>query len=125
MGIQEVNQKLGFTMRITRQRLSPLTTMAESTYSTKPVAIVTGAAAGLGRGIALHLATDCLVLVVNNLPKQSEALVSLVVDIEATNGKATPDEANATVRENIQKLVALAVSTYRVLDVVSTDVLSK
>ncbi|PSS35523.1 hypothetical protein PHLCEN_2v1517 [Hermanssonia centrifuga] len=81
------------------------------------VAIVTGAALGLGRAIALRLAADGLHVVVNDLPKQKDNLEALVKEIEATGSRAAPFIADVTVEENVKNLVAFAVSTFGGLDV--------
>ncbi len=88
------------------------------------VAIVTGAALGLGRAIALRLAADGLHVVVNDLPKQKDNLEALVKEIEATGSRAAPFIADVTVEENVKNLVAFAVSTFGGLDVVCIQLVS-
>lgn len=57
---------------------------------TERVAVVTGAARGIGRAIALRLATDHTVVAVDLSP----AVAETVLEIEATGGKAIPVEAD-------------------------------
>jgi len=57
---------------------------------TEHVAVVTGAARGIGRAIALRLATDHTVVAVDLSP----AVAETVIEIEATGGKAIPVEAD-------------------------------
>lgn len=90
-----------------------------STSTSPRVAIVTGAALGLGRAIALRLASDGVHVVVNDLPKQKESLATLVKEIVASGGKVAPFEADVTVEQNVQELIAFAVSKFGGLDIVS------
>jgi meso-butanediol dehydrogenase / (S,S)-butanediol dehydrogenase / diacetyl reductase len=82
-------------------------------------AIVTGAAMGIGRAIALRLATDGCNVIVNDLPSQEIALQSLIKEIESKSVKAQPFLADVSVEDNVQKLVNLAVTTFGRLDIVS------
>lgn len=82
-------------------------------------AIVTGAAAGIGRAIALRLAQDGLSVVVNDLSANRDALEALKAEIEAKGGKAHVAPADATDEESVKGLVKSAVQEFGGLDVVS------
>jgi meso-butanediol dehydrogenase/(S,S)-butanediol dehydrogenase/diacetyl reductase len=94
-----------------------------STTASPRVAIVTGAALGLGNAIALRLAQDGLHLVVNDLPKQSTALAALVKQIKDAGGNVVSFEGDATVEQTVQELVQVAVKEFGGLDVVSAGLL--
>jgi meso-butanediol dehydrogenase/(S,S)-butanediol dehydrogenase/diacetyl reductase len=81
-------------------------------------AVITGAASGIGRGIALRLARDGLKIVANDLPSQSAALGKLVEEIQAQGGTAVAFEADVSVEENVKDLVQAAVQHHGSLDVV-------
>lgn len=94
------------------------TTMA-STITTARVAIVTGAAQGIGRAIALRLADDGLDVAVTDLPSQQKELDSLVEEI--TVGKkqrALAVVGDVTNEVDVQHVVNMTVAQLGSLDVV-------
>ncbi|KAJ7109550.1 acetoin reductase family protein [Mycena crocata] len=78
-------------------------------------AVVTGAARGIGRAIAVRLAADGCNVVVNDFPTNQEALDSLVKEIGAE--KATSFAGDITVEQNVKDLVEKCVKTYGSLDI--------
>jgi 3-oxoacyl-[acyl-carrier protein] reductase len=74
------------------------------------VAIVTGAATGIGRGIAARLAVDGAAVVVNHLEDQAGEAEALVAGIRAAGGTATAVDADISRRE---QFAALFVRTRR------------
>ena len=89
-----------------------------STPSVK-VAIVTGAAQGIGRAIALRLARDGLNLLVNDLPSREMQLEELVLEIGATQQKALSVTGDASCEADVQRLIDAAVAQFGGVDVVS------
>lgn len=81
-------------------------------------AVVTGAAHGLGRAIAIRLASDGCNVVVNDLPAKQDLLDGLVKEIEASGHKASSFACDAAVEDSVKSLVAHCVSVYGSLDVV-------
>lgn len=82
-------------------------------------AVVTGAAMGLGRSIALRLAKDGLNVVVNDLEAKSSELASVVKEIEALGaGKVTFVLGDVTAEETSPALVKKCVDEFGSLDVV-------
>ena len=79
-------------------------------------AIVTGSGRGIGRAIALKLASEGAQIVVNDLdPGPAKETVGL---IEAANGKAVAVSGSVTQRGFTDDLVAAAVDSYGGLDIV-------
>ncbi|MQA06306.1 MAG: acetoin reductase [Streptosporangiales bacterium] len=79
------------------------------------VAIVTGAGRGIGRGIALRLASDGLAVAVNDLDEQRAKDVA--AEIQTAGGRAVALPADASDRDAVFRLVADAVAELGRLDV--------
>lgn len=77
------------------------------------VAIVTGAGRGLGRGIALKLATEGAKVVVADMASADET----VALIEAAGGTASAFTVNVSRQEEVQAMVKYAIDTYGTLDI--------
>ncbi|KAJ7679162.1 acetoin reductase family protein [Mycena polygramma] len=84
-------------------------------------AVITGAARGIGRAIAVRLASDGCNVVVNDLPSNQATLDDLVSEISsnASGGKATSFAADITIEQNVKDLVENCVETYGTLDIAS------
>jgi NAD(P)-dependent dehydrogenase (short-subunit alcohol dehydrogenase family) len=80
------------------------------------VAIVTGAARGIGRGHARLLAAEGAAVVVNDL--DAEPLAETVDGINAEGGRATANSANVATWDGGDALVRQALDTYGRLDIV-------
>ena len=89
--------------------------MAERTLSGQ-VALVTGAAKRIGRGIASRLAQEGAAVMVNYQSSQSEA-ESLVREITAAGGRALPFRADVSRGEEVQKMFAAADREFGRLDI--------
>ncbi|THH11510.1 hypothetical protein EW146_g8020 [Bondarzewia mesenterica] len=81
------------------------------------VALVTGAAQGIGRAIALRLATDGINVAVNDITKFVDTLQGLVTEIESKGVKALAVPADVTSEEAIKEMVATTVQHLGRLDV--------
>lgn len=77
------------------------------------VAIVTGAGRGLGRGIALKLATEGANVVVADMAPADET----VALIEKSGGIASAFTVNVSRQEEVQAMVKYAIDTYGTLDI--------
>ena len=87
--------------------------------STTPrVAIVTGAAQGIGEAIALRLADDGIDVVVNDLPRKNDQLDAVVKAIQAKGRRAAAVAGDATVEADVVALVDAAVKEFGGLDIV-------
>jgi NAD(P)-dependent dehydrogenase (short-subunit alcohol dehydrogenase family) len=86
--------------------------------STPRVAIVTGAARGIGKAIALRLAHDGLDVVVNDIPSKAKELEALVTEICAKNRKSLAVVGDVSQETDVQRLVDTAVTELGGLDVV-------
>ena len=85
--------------------------------STK-VALVTGAARGIGRAIALRLAEDGLDVVVNDLTNTPE-LDDVVREIENKGRRSLAVPADVSLEEDVEKIIQQVVQELGSLDVVS------
>lgn len=77
------------------------------------VAIVTGAARGLGKGIALKLAKEGAKVVVADMGTTDDA----VAEIRNAGGTAVGFAVNVSVQEEVHNLIKFAIDTYGTLDI--------
>ncbi|KAK0229992.1 acetoin reductase family protein [Armillaria nabsnona] len=80
-------------------------------------AIITGAAQGVGRAIALRLSTDGCQVVVSDLPAQQSLLDGLVSEITRTGRAAVAVTADVSVERDVEDLVAEAVIHFGSIDI--------
>lgn len=88
------------------------------TMDSKGVAIVTGAARGIGRGVALRLAADGFDLALNDLASSKDLLEELRKEITALGRHSIAFTADVTVEAEVQDLVETTVAELGGLDVV-------
>src|SRR2546429_5604937 len=80
------------------------------------VAVVTGAAKGIGASIALHLAAEGASVVVNYSSSQ-EGADRVVGEINGNGGKAIAVQANVAKKADIQRLFAETKKAFGTLDI--------
>jgi meso-butanediol dehydrogenase / (S,S)-butanediol dehydrogenase / diacetyl reductase len=84
-----------------------------------PTAIVTGAAQGIGRAIALRLAKDGFDVAINDLPRQSDQLESLAQEIREAGRRSCVVAADVTQDSDVQTMILNTVNILDGVDVVS------
>ncbi len=85
---------------------------------TTRIALVTGAARGIGRAIALRLAEDGLDVAVNDLPNTPE-LDDVVREIEGKGRRSLAVPADVSLEPGVEKIIQQVVQNLGSLDVVS------
>ncbi|KAK0499040.1 acetoin reductase family protein [Armillaria luteobubalina] len=80
-------------------------------------AIITGAAEGVGRAIALRLSTDGCQVVVSDLPSRKSLLDDLVSEITRTGRGAVAVTADISVERDVEDLVAETVLHFGSIDI--------
>lgn len=88
------------------------------------VALVTGAANGIGKSIALRLANDEFDVALNDLAQNAGLLQDLKEEIEMLGGKVLVIVADVTVEEEVKRMIDTAVKELGSLDVASVIVLT-
>ncbi|KAL1701293.1 hypothetical protein EV121DRAFT_294391 [Schizophyllum commune] len=78
---------------------------------TPRVAIVTGAAQGLGKAIALRLAKDGHAVGLNDIPSKNDALDEVAKEIVKINGRAVVHVGDVSKQEVVQNLIDTVVGT--------------
>ena len=81
-------------------------------------AIVTGAAQGIGRAIALRLANDGFNVVVNDIKQKEPKLADVAAEIQAKKHRAYVLTGDVSKKEDVQSLVAETVQHFGCLDLV-------
>ncbi|CAE6417140.1 unnamed protein product [Rhizoctonia solani] len=107
---EEVAAFVGFLASERASYITEVCTMAK-------VAIVTGAARGIGRAIALQLARDGVDIAVNDIPSKQAELEQLVKEIELMDRKAIPIPADVSKESEVQAMVQKAVDALGGLDI--------
>ncbi|KAJ7766716.1 hypothetical protein B0H16DRAFT_1717060 [Mycena metata] len=91
--------------------------MDTSTQPTTRVALVTGAAQGIGRAIALRLAADGLDVAVDDLDDNVDSLKAVAQEIERLGRKAVVLTSDVTKEKEVEEMVEATVSALGRLDV--------
>jgi NAD(P)-dependent dehydrogenase (short-subunit alcohol dehydrogenase family) len=86
--------------------------------SQKRVALVTGGAQGLGRAIALRLASDGLDVAVDDIPPKLQLLEEVVNEIKAMGRNAIALTLDVTKEKEVEAMVDQTVAELGQLDVV-------
>ncbi|OJA12709.1 hypothetical protein AZE42_02866, partial [Rhizopogon vesiculosus] len=71
----------------------------------KGVALITGAAQGIGRGIALRLATDGFDIALNDVATKHEQLAAVATEIERLGGKTCVVPADVSEEDQVKQMI--------------------
>lgn len=104
--------------------LSPLPDQPSPAFYAKmssptEVALVTGSAQGIGRGIALKLADDGFDVAINDIESNKANLASLAEEIRSKGRKALEVVADVSAEDQVKSMVETTVKELGGLDVVS------
>ncbi|KAJ6466933.1 acetoin reductase family protein [Mycena sanguinolenta] len=83
----------------------------------KGIALVTGAAQGIGKAIALRLADDGFDVALNDLPAQAAKLLEVVGEIKAKGRLSSSHLADVTVEGQVSAMITEIVQVYGGIDV--------
>ena len=83
------------------------------------VAIVTGGARGIGRGIALRLAADGIDVAIADLPSMREEAEAVAEDIRAEGRRATVIDVDVSDAAQVDAMIRETVDELGTLDVMS------
>ncbi|KAF9820717.1 hypothetical protein IEO21_01160 [Rhodonia placenta] len=81
------------------------------------IAVVTGAAQGIGRVIALRLADEGLDVAVNDVASKTDELQELVSQIQARGGRSLAVPADVSVEGDVEVMITKVVQEFGRLDV--------
>ncbi|KAG2087028.1 uncharacterized protein F5147DRAFT_728421 [Suillus discolor] len=87
----------------------------------KGIALITGSAQGIGRGIALRLARDGFNVALNDLPNKDAKLEAVATEIESLGRQVCILPADVTVDKQVKGMVDDAVTKLGGLDVSTID----
>ncbi|KAJ7182886.1 hypothetical protein C8R43DRAFT_911487 [Mycena crocata] len=86
--------------------------------ASKGVALVTGAAQGIGKEIALRLADDGFDVAVNDIPSNAKNLGLVLEDIQGKGRKSSSHIADVTFEEQVKNMIDEVVAAHGALDVI-------
>ncbi|CAE6469615.1 unnamed protein product [Rhizoctonia solani] len=81
------------------------------------VAIITGAAQGIGEAVAYRFAYDGIDVALADLPNKKDTLQQIIKKIEAKNGKAIAITCDVSKEEEVENMVKKTVDTFGSLDI--------
>lgn len=93
--------------------------MATASLPTTRIALVTGAAQGIGEAIALRLADDGLAVALNDIPQKQELAAVVASAIQRKGGRAILVLGDVSVEGDVASMIDKTVAELGGLDVVS------
>jgi len=90
----------------------------------KGVALITGSAQGIGRAIALRLASDGFDIALNDVASKHEQLNAVAMEIDALGRKSCVVPAEVSTEEQVKQMIDSTVERLGGLDVVRSQIQS-
>ncbi|KAF7324685.1 NAD-binding protein [Mycena kentingensis (nom. inval.)] len=82
------------------------------TRASKGIALITGAAQGIGRAVALRLADDGFIVALNDIAANASKIEQLVEDLEARGCRSVACIADVSVEEDVRGMITKAVESF-------------
>ncbi|KAF7369380.1 hypothetical protein MVEN_00266800 [Mycena venus] len=108
-----------FRCRLCRPKAGPRLPLSarHSSRMSKGTALVTGAAQGIGKAIALRLADDGFDVAVNDIPSNSDNLLKVVEEIKSKGRASSAHLADVSVEDEVKAMVTEVARVHNGLDV--------
>src|SRR6266404_2350654 len=91
--------------------------MASANRLQGQIAIVTGSSSGIGKAVALAMASEGASVVVNHSGRSADAANQVADEIKSSGGNAIVIQADVSNEDDVKKMFAKAIETYGTVDI--------